>query len=249
MKAIVLAGGLGTRLRPYTFTVPKPLLPLGDKPLLDFIIRHLVRSDVNEIIIALGYQAELIQAYCGDGARYGVPIRYVLEDRPLGTAGCLALCRPLLPPDEPCFLMNGDIVTQLDFKRMMEFHRSKGAGLTLGFVYHSYQSPFGVLELDGDRITHIIEKPTYRHPASAGIYCLSPETVALVPPDAPLAMPELALLVRAQGGAVLGYEIHELWRGLETRDNFEEVLNDPRLIEALDEARGAQGRSGQARRA
>lgn len=236
MQAIILAGGMGTRLRPYTFTVPKPLLPLGDRPLLDFIISHLTRFDVTEIILALGYQAELIRAYCGDGERYGVPIRYVQEPRPLGTAGCLALCRPLLAPDAPCVLMNGDLVTRLDFGRLTDFHRSRRASLTVGFVYHTHQSPFGVLQLDGDAITGIVEKPTYRHPVSAGIYCLSPDAVALVPDDSPLTMPELALRVRDGGGRVLGYEIHELWRALETRDHFEALLNDDAMLDAIREA-------------
>jgi NDP-sugar pyrophosphorylase family protein len=234
MQAIILAGGLGTRLRPYTFTVPKPLLPLGDKPLLDFIISHLTRFEVTEIILALGYQAELIRAYCGDGRRFGVTIRYVEESRPLGTAGCLSLCRPLLRPDAPCVLMNGDIVTRLDFSRMLAFHQGRGARLTIGYVYHTYQSPFGVLELDGDAITGVVEKPQYRHPVSAGIYALSPEAVALVADDTPLTMPELALQLRARGGAVLGYEIREFWRALETRDHFEELLNDAGTLEALD---------------
>jgi NDP-sugar pyrophosphorylase family protein len=236
MQAIVLAGGLGTRLRPYTFTVPKPLLPLGDKPLLDFIISHLTRFDIAEIILALGYQAELLRAYCGDGSRYGVTIRYVEEPRPLGTAGCLALCRGLLALDQPCILMNGDIVTRLDFARMVAFHRERGAQLTIGYVHHTHQSPFGVLDLDGDRVTGVTEKPVYRHPVSAGIYCLSPEAVGLVPDGAPLTMPELAVRVRDGGGRVLGYEIHEFWRALETRDHFEALLNDQATLDALNAA-------------
>lgn len=235
MQAIVLAGGLGTRLRPYTFTVPKPLLPLGDKPLLDFIISHLSRFDVTEVILALGYQAELIRAYCGDGSRYGLRIRYVEEPRPLGTAGCLALCRPLLATDRPCVLMNGDIVTRLDFTRMVAYHAERRARLTIGYVYHSHQSPFGVLQLEGDAVTGIVEKPTYRHPVSAGIYCLSPEAVALVPDGAPLTMPELALRLRERGGRVVGYEIREFWRALETRDHFEALLNDDATLAALRE--------------
>jgi mannose-1-phosphate guanylyltransferase len=233
MQAIILAGGLGTRVRPYTFTIPKPLLPLGNRPLLDYVISHLTRSGVSEIILALGYQAELIRAYCGDGDRFGVPIRYVQEEQPLGTAGCLALCRPLLTPDTPCVLMNGDIVTQLDFPKMVAFHESSRAKLTIGFVYHKYQSPFGVLELDDGEITGIVEKPTYAHPASAGIYCLGWEAVTMIPDDTALTMPQLAVQIRAGGGKVMGYEIQEFWRALETRDHFEELLNDERMLAAL----------------
>jgi len=233
MKAIVLAGGQGTRLRPYTFTVPKPLLPLGDRPLLDYIIAHLARSQITDIILSLGYQAQLIRAYCGDGSRYGVRLSYVEESRPLGTAGPLALCRPTLAKDEPCILMNGDIVTRLDFAKLAAFHTKANAVLTIGYIRHSYQSPFGVLQLSGDEVTGIVEKPTTVHPVSAGIYCLSPAAVALVPADTVMTMPELALRVRAGGGKVTAYEITEFWRALETRDHFEALQNDEGILKAL----------------
>jgi NDP-sugar pyrophosphorylase family protein len=225
MQAVILAGGLGTRLRPYTFTVPKPLLPLGKKALLDHLIEHLVACDVRDIILALGYQAQLVRAYFGDGEDRGVTIRYVQENEPLGTAGCLSLIRPLLAPGEPFFLMNGDIVTQLDFTAMARFHASEGAQLTIGYIEHTYQSPFGVLELDGADIVGIREKPTYVHPVSAGIYCISPEAAALVPPNTATTMPELAIQLRAEGRRVVGYRIREFWRALERTEHFEEVMD------------------------
>ncbi len=237
MKAVVLAGGQGNRLRPYTFTVPKPLLPLGDRPLLTYIIQQLARCKVTDIILALGYQAELIRAYCGDGSRFGVRIEYVTETRPLGTAGPLALCRELLPSGEPFFTMNGDIVTRLDFAKMAAFHRSKGAKLTIGYVHHNWQSPFGVLELEDGFVTGIVEKPTYVHPVSAGIYCVSPEALKLIPDNAVMTMPELADKVRAGGGKVAAYKIEEFWRALETRENFEDVLKEEevrRLVEGAE---------------
>jgi len=237
VKAIILAGGLGTRLRPYTFTVPKPLLPLGDRPLLDYIIAQLARCRITDLILALGYQAQLIRAYCGDGTRYpgGVRITYVEETKPLGTAGPIALCRPLLDPQEPCVLMNGDIVTRLDFGRMLAFHRETKAVLTIGYVQHSYQSPFGVLQLSGQEVTGIVEKPAYVHPVSAGIYCLSSQATGLVPADTVTTVPELALKIRGQGGKVVAYEIKEFWRALETRDHFEELQNDAGILKALQE--------------
>src|SRR5688500_4040901 len=127
MRAVILAGGLGTRVRPYTFTVPKPLLPLGDRALLDHLIEHLAGNGIREITLSLGYQAQLVRAYFGDGTRHGVRIDYVEEDRPLGTAGCLALMRDRIAGDEPFFLLNGDLFTRLDFRAMLEFHRSRGA--------------------------------------------------------------------------------------------------------------------------
>jgi NDP-sugar pyrophosphorylase family protein len=233
MKAVVLAGGQGTRLRPYTYTVPKPLLPLGDRPLVDYIIGQLARCSVTEVILALGYHAQLIRAYCGDGSRFGVRITYVEEPRPLGTAGSLALCRPLLEPAEPFLLMNGDIVTQLDFGRMLRFHRERGAEITVGYVLHTYQSPFGVLQMADDEVTAIVEKPSYVYPVSAGIYCLSPGAAALVPADTVMTVPELALQVRTRGGKVPAFHITEFWRALETQDHFEQLQTDERLLETL----------------
>ena len=233
MKAIVLAGGQGNRLRPYTFTVPKPLLPLGDRPLLEYIIEQLARCSVKDLILALGYQAELIRAYCGDGSRFGVRITYVTETKPLGTAGPIALCRPHLEANEPFLLMNGDIVTQLDFARLAAFHREKKAQLTIGYVHHTYQSPFGVLDLKGDEVAGVVEKPSITQPVSAGIYCISPEAARLVPDDAVLTMPELADKVRAGGGKVMAYRIGEFWRALETRDHFEELLKDEEILAKL----------------
>jgi NDP-sugar pyrophosphorylase family protein len=233
MKAVVLAGGQGTRLRPYTFTVPKPLLPLGDRPLLDYILAQLARCAVTEVVLALGYQAELIRAYCGDGGRFGLTIHYVEETRPLGTAGPLRLCRPLLHPVEPVLVTNGDVVTRLDFAALARFHRDRGAQLTIGYVHHTYQSPFGILQLAEGRVLGITEKPMFVHPVSAGIYCVSPEAVALLPADAPTTMPELADRVRAKGGLVAAYEIKDFWRALETRDHFEELLRDDSALEAL----------------
>ena len=225
MQAVILAGGLGTRLRPYTFTVPKPLLPLGDKALLDHLIEHLVACDVKEIILALGYQPQLVRAYFGDGSSRGVTIRYVQETEPLGTAGCLSLARPLLDPTSPFFVMNGDIVTQLDFGAMARFHAAERAQLTIGYIEHTYQSPFGVLELNGAEIVGIREKPAYVHPVSAGIYCVAPDVAAMVPENTPTTMPDLALQLRKAGRRVVGYRIHEFWRALERTEHFEEVMD------------------------
>jgi NDP-mannose synthase len=235
MKAVILAGGQGNRLRPYTFTVPKPLLPLGDRPLLNYMIAQLARCSITDIVLALGYQAELIRAYCGDGSRFGVRIAYVVEPQPLGTAGPLALCRPMLDPAEPFLLVNGDIVTRLDFGRLVRFHRDHKAQLTIGYVVHTYQSPFGVLELSGDTVVGIVEKPSYVHPVSAGMYCISPDAVNLVPPGTAMTMPELADRVRAGGGTVAAFQIREFWRALETRDQFEELLNDEEALRAIQQ--------------
>lgn len=235
MKAVILAGGQGSRLRPYTFTVPKPLLPLGDRPLLDYLITQMARCGVTEIVLALGYHAPLIRAYCGDGGRYGLRIIYVEEPQPLGTAGPLALCRPLLDPTGPFMLANGDIVTRLDFGKLARFHEEQGAQLTIAYISHRYQIPFGVLELDGTRVVGITEKPAYVYPVSAGIYCIAREAADLVPDATAMTMPELADRVRARGGTVAAYEIREFWRALETADHFEQLSHDEAALSALRE--------------
>lgn len=236
MKAVVLAGGQGSRLRPLTFSVPKPLLPLGNRTLLDYIIQQLSRCKITDIILALGYQAQLIRSYCGDGSRFGVRISYVTEERPLGTAGPLSLCRDLLDRKEPFLVMNGDIVTKLDFGRLAAFHKARGAQLTIGYVQHTWQSAFGVLQLDGDLVTGIVEKPSFVNPVSAGIYCVSPEAERLIPDDTAMTMPELADKVRAGGGRVVAYKIEEFWRALETRENFEDVLKEEEVRLLLDQS-------------
>jgi NDP-sugar pyrophosphorylase family protein len=233
MRAVILAGGQGSRLRPYTFTVPKPLLPLGDRPLLDYLITQMVRCGVTDVVLALGYHAPLIRAYCGDGARFGVRITFVEESRPLGTAGPLALCRPLLDPDEPFVVANGDIVTRLDFRDLARFHAAQGAQLTIAYIAHTHQSPFGVLQLEGDRVVGVTEKPTFVYPVSAGIYCVSPAAARRVPDDTAMTMPELAERVQAAGGGVAAYEIREFWRALETRDHFEQLSHDATALDAL----------------
>ena len=234
MRAVILAGGLGTRVRPYTFTVPKPLLPLGDRALLDHLIEHLAKNGIRDITISLGYQAQLVRAYFGDGARLGVRIAYIEEPRPLGTAGCLGLMREELGRDgEPFFLMNGDLVTQLDFRALAAFHAEREAAVTVGFVDHVYKSPFGVLKFEGDDIVDVVEKPSSVQSVSAGIYCIAPQSLGLVPDDAFFTMPDLVMAARTAGRRVVGYRIREFWRALETRDQFDELLREAEGDEAM----------------
>src|SRR5579864_4307224 len=150
MKAVLLVGGQGTRLRPLTFSIPKPLLPIGETPILKIIIERLRDAEISEIILATGYQAELIQAFCGDGSKFGVTVGYVKEERPLGTAGPLSLVRDQIAADEYFILMNGDILTNIDFRAFMEFAHSHRYDLTVGYTTYTYRSPFGVLAVRED---------------------------------------------------------------------------------------------------
>src|SRR5262249_33654357 len=145
MKAVVLAGGLGTRCRPLTFSIPKPLLPVGEKAILQIIIEQLQHAGIRDIILAIGYQGELIQAFCGDGSKFDVSLTYVRETQPLGTAGPLSLIRDRVAADEYFLLMNGDILTKLDFRAFVDSSQQHKADLMVGYTHHLYRSPFGVL--------------------------------------------------------------------------------------------------------
>jgi len=224
MKALILVGGLGTRLRPLTFSIPKPLLPVGEKPILQIIIEQLREANVRELILATGYQAELIQAFCGDGSKFGVKIDYVKEDLPLGTAGPLSLIRERFEADEYCLLMNGDILTRLDFGAFIETSRKYGCDLTVGYKQYVYRSPFGVLTVKDGLVEDIHEKPAQEYLVSAGIYCVKATALRLVPDGKLFTVPDLIRKLIGRGKKVAAYHIKEQWLGLESIDHFEEAL-------------------------
>ncbi|MCI0627046.1 MAG: NTP transferase domain-containing protein [Acidobacteria bacterium] len=229
MKAIVLVGGLGTRLRPLTFAVPKPLLAVGDKPILQLIIEQLREAGCCEIILATGYLAELIEAFGGDGARFGVKIRYVKESCPLGTAGPISLLREVIGKDEFFILMNGDIITRLNFADLINFACRHDYDLTVGYVRYTYQSPFGVLTIDrNSEVAEITEKPAVRYCVSGGIYVLKGSTVDYVPDKEFFTMPHLIEKLRSCNRPVGAFHIKEFWLGVEDLSHIEkarEVLN------------------------
>ena len=221
MKAVILVGGLGTRLRPLTIAVPKPLLAVGDKPMLQLIVEQLRDAGFDEIILATGHLAPLIEAFCGDGSRFGVSVTYVRESRPLGTAGPLSLVRDRIGRDERFVLMNGDIVTRARFKDFMEFARVGDFELTVGTVDYAYQSPYGVLTVEGDEVTGITEKPRVNYCVSSGIYVLKGSVLNLIPDDTFFTVPDLIQAMRAAGRAVGAYRIRELWLGVEDHDQLD----------------------------
>lgn len=220
MKAVIIAGGMGTRLRPFTFSIPKPLLPVGEKPILELILEKLRALDIREITMTLGYGAELIEAYFGDGGKFGVDISYTRETKPLGTAGPLKLIQN---PKEPFLVMNGDILTDLDFAKMLRFHRRNGASMTIAARKHAMQLPFGTISADGNSVTDITEKPVKEYLISTGIYILEPEALGQIPDDTFFTMPELIkALIRAKK-TVLKYQFDAYWLAIERVDQLEEA--------------------------
>jgi NDP-sugar pyrophosphorylase family protein len=233
VKAVVLVGGLGTRLRPLTFSLPKPLLPVGERPLLQLLLEQLHASNVRDVILATGYHAELIHAFCGDGSRFGIRVRYVHEEEPLGTAGPLSLVRPLLD-GEDFLLINGDILTHFDFRTIYEFRRTHGYDLVVAYTRHVYESPFGVLSLTGDDVIGIVEKPRLEQIVSAGIYAGAAAVAEVVPDRTPFSMPQLIDTLLERDRRVGGLEIEDLWQGLETVVHFEQAV---RQVAELDQNR------------
>jgi NDP-sugar pyrophosphorylase family protein len=227
MKAVLLAGGKGVRLRPLTYTIPKPLLPIGERPILEEIIERLKKSGVREFIVAVGYRAELIETYFRDGAQLGVRIEYVLETQPLGTAGPLSLVRAQcdLPADEPLIIMNGDILTDLDVRELVEFHRAQGCELTVATRDYQLQHPYGVIQLDdaGTRITSIVEKPAVTDVVSAGIYALQPSSLDLVPAGRFYDIPDLVNALVAAGRPVGAYHFDGEWLAIDRIEQLEDA--------------------------
>ena len=233
MKAVILAGGRGTRLRPLTFSIPKPLLPIAEKPILEIILTNFKKFGITEVIISVGYQGELVKAFCGDGGKFGVSVRYVDEDKPLGTAGPLSLMRDLFSKDEKIVLMNGDIFTQLDFSKMVDYHKQGNYCMTIGYRTYEHKLPFGVLELEKSELRGIVEKPSTNFNVSAGIYVFDASVIDVVPENTFFTMPDLANKLLEKKHPIGAYRIEEYWLGIENVDNFNEAIQQLDKLESL----------------
>jgi NDP-sugar pyrophosphorylase family protein len=180
-RAVILAGGKGTRLRPYTVVLPKPLMPVGDYPILEIVVRQLAFYGFEHVTMAVNHQAELIKAFFGDGAKWGMRIDYSLEDRELSTMGPLKLIHDL---PENFLVMNGDILTDLDYAEFFDSHVQRGQCFTISSYERAHQIDYGVLEIDGDgRLAGFREKPTARYEVSMGVYMLNRRVVDQIPAD------------------------------------------------------------------
>lgn len=200
MMAVLMAGGKGTRLLPYTAVFPKPLVPIGDMPVLELLLRQLSRAGVTRVVLAVNHLHHLIRAFCGDGTAFGLEITYCLEDKPLGTAGPLSVLIDEL--DEDFIVANGDLLTDFDIPAMVENHRRRGAGATVAVYQRRIDIDFGVIETDADmRLLAYREKPTLTHLVSMGLYVLSRQAVVphVGPPGSHLDMPDLIRAMVAAG--------------------------------------------------
>ncbi|MBI5240609.1 MAG: NTP transferase domain-containing protein [Elusimicrobia bacterium] len=219
MQAVILAGGKGTRLRPFTTSLPKPLVPVGDYPIIEIVLRQLRHFGFGEVIISTGRLAELIEAYCGDGRRWGLRIRYVREDKPLSTAGALRLVRGLR---RHFLTINGDILTKLDFRDLCDFHRRARASATVSVCERRTVVDFGTIRLDAeDRLEAYVEKPSYRYLVSMGINVFDRGILGLIRPGEALGIPDLISRVRGAGGRVMGFRSRADWLDIGRPDDYQ----------------------------
>lgn len=219
MQAVILAGGKGTRLRPFTTSLPKPLVPLGDAPIIEIVLRQLRRFGFREVIISTGHLAELIAAFCGDGKRWGLSIRYVREDKPLSTAGALKLIRGL---SEHFLTINGDVLTTLDFKKLFEYHKRRRVAATVAVCERRTEVDFGVVGLDAhDRISTYTEKPSYRYLVSMGVNVFRRDALERIKRGEAIGIPDLIGRIRDAGGEVAGYRTKVDWLDIGRPSDYE----------------------------
>ncbi len=219
--AVVLAGGEGRRLQPYTTVLPKPLMPIGDKAILEVVLRQLAAAGFKDIVLAVGYLAELIRAFVGDGEKFGVRVRYSLEKAKLGTAGPLALIDGL--PDN-FLVMNGDVLCDLDYDAFFESHLRSGAALTIAAYEKIQTMDYGVLEVDeGDKVVAYVEKPTRASLISTGIYAVRRDVLSLIPKGKPFDFPELALALLESDKPVRAFPLVGIWLDIGKKADYEDA--------------------------
>lgn len=210
--AVLMAGGRGTRLGPVAEVIPKPMISVAGRPILERLVLHLVGYGIRRIFLAVHYLSPKVEEHFGDGRAFGCRIVYLREQKPLGTAGALSLLRPR--PRDPLIVMNGDLVTDVDVSALLRFHHERGLAATVGLRDYVHHIPFGVVALRRDRVVGIEEKPAATWGVSAGIYVLDPKLLAWIPPRAPMDMPELLGRVLARGKRVGSYQIEGDWHDI-----------------------------------
>lgn len=221
----IMAGGFGTRLKPLTDNCPKPMLEVGGKPMLEILINSFIKSGFRNFYISTHYLPEHIKSYFGNGTSKGVTITYIHESTPLGTGGALGLL-PKDLVDLPLILINGDILTKVNFAKLMDFHETNSADFTMCVREYDYQVPFGVVEGDGLEVTGITEKPTQRFFVNAGIYILNSSVIESVIPNQYLDMPTLLQEQIIKGKNVLKFPIYEYWLDIGRMDDFNRAQKD-----------------------
>ena len=224
MKAVILAGGKGTRLKPYTTILPKPLMPIGDMPILEILLRQMKHAGVDEAVLTVGHLAEMLRLFFQDGERLGLAIRYSYEDTPLGTAGPLSLIDGL---DDTFLVANGDVLTTLPLADLLAHHRLSGALATIAMHRRQVYIDLGVIQQNGDgHVTGYIEKPTYDFMVSMGIYVFEPRVLEYIPRNGYLDFPDLVKRLIAADEVVTGFPFDGYWQDLGRPDDYERAVED-----------------------
>ncbi len=224
MKAVILAGGKGSRLAPYTKVIPKPLMPIGDMPILEVLLHQIKRAGVDEVILSVGHMASLIRAFFQEGEHMGMHIRYSYESTPLGTAGPLAMMEGL---DDTFLVMNGDVLTTLDYRKLVSFHQESKAIVTIAMYDREVKIDLGVLQLNGsNEVIGYIEKPSYNYQVSMGVYVFEPAVLKYIPRGKYFDFPNLILRLIDAGERVVGYPFSGYWQDLGRPDDYELAIQD-----------------------
>ncbi|PFG45499.1 CBS domain protein [Vibrio sp. ES.051] len=229
----IMAGGFGTRLRPLTDSCPKPMLKIGNKPILETVVRSFIKAGFENFYISTHYMPEQIRAHFGDGSELGVRIQYVHEEEPLGTGGALGLLPNDLPVDLPLIMMNGDVLTKIDFQRLLTFHAEQQADATMCVREYDYQVPYGVINGEGNKITSMVEKPIQRFFVNAGIYVVSSRVIKSVPKNHRIDMPTLLEQHMNERDNVRMFPIHEYWLDIGRMDDFNRAQADIHTLGVL----------------
>jgi NDP-mannose synthase len=232
MKAVIMAGGKGARLRPYTTTIPKPMVPVGEKAIIEILLSRIKKHGVNEVTLCVNHLAEMIAAFLGNGEKFGLHIDYSLEDRPLGTVAPLKLINNL---PEHFLVMNGDLLTDLDFSDLYSKHISSDALLTVATYSRSSKIDFGVIDIDQKTLTAVgfREKPEYKVEVSMGVYVMNRELLDLIPGDSPFGFDDLMLKMLAGKMKIAVYPYHGYWLDIGRPEDYEKANEDIQKIQGL----------------
>ena len=220
-KVVLMVGGLGTRLRPLTKNIPKPMLKVGDKPILQTIVEKFSHYGYKNIVMCVNYKLNIIQDYFGDGSKFGVNIDYILEDKRMGTAGGLGLIDE--KPTEPFFVMNADLLTNVNFDHLYDFHVTNNSVATMCVQYYDFKVPYGVVNVENTKILSIKEKPTQKYFVNAGIYMLSPDCLKYIPHNQFYDMPTLFEKLISENENVISFPLREYWLDIGHIDEYEKA--------------------------
>lgn len=220
-QVVIMAGGRGVRLRPVTSFTPKPLVAVGDRPMLHHLLERLQVEGFESVAISINYLGDQIEASVGDGSHWGLTVEFIRENAPLGTAGPLGLLHP--HPESPVLVINADVMTDAKYRDLVDYHLRGPAAITVGIRVHDIEHPFGVLDIVGNTITGIREKPVWREFVSAGVYVLAPDVFRLIPEGQYLDMPDLITMAVEEGLEVQGFPFHESWLDVGTPDDLKKA--------------------------